>query len=108
MERDQALPFDLMWSDAATWIPDVLAGHAITGTVVYGDDNEAMVSHDLRRAGPIGPHPKHALTPANPDKPGRMPPDVRAVCMFPAMPPPRRCAIWPDPDAGLPSREYRE
>lgn len=43
------LPLDLMWSDAAAWIPDVLDGHAIGGTVVYGEDNEAMASHDLRR-----------------------------------------------------------
>jgi 8-oxo-dGTP diphosphatase len=48
-----ALPLDLMWSDAAAWIPDVLAGHAIGGTVIYGDDNEAMASHDLRRTGPV-------------------------------------------------------
>ena len=47
------LPFGRMWSDAAAWIPDVLAGHAIGGTVVYADDNEAMASHDLRRTGSI-------------------------------------------------------
>jgi 8-oxo-dGTP diphosphatase len=52
-----ALPFDVMWSDAAAWIPDVLAGHAIDGTVVYGADNQAMVSHDLRRVGPLGRAP---------------------------------------------------
>ena len=46
-----------MWSDAAAWIPEVLAGHAIGGTVVYGDDNEAMASHDLRRTRPIGRAP---------------------------------------------------
>jgi 8-oxo-dGTP diphosphatase len=48
------LPFDSMWSDATAWIPDVLAGHAVGGTVVYGNDNEAMASHDLRRIGPLG------------------------------------------------------
>jgi 8-oxo-dGTP diphosphatase len=48
-----ALPIDSMWSDAAAWIPDVLGGRAITGTVVYGDDNQAMASHDLRPIGPL-------------------------------------------------------
>jgi 8-oxo-dGTP diphosphatase len=43
-----ALPLDVMWSDAGSWIPGVLAGGVIAGTVVYGDDNEAMARHDLR------------------------------------------------------------
>ncbi len=52
-----ALPFELMWSDAAAWIPEVLAGHPIGGTVVYAADNQAMASHDLRRAAPVARAP---------------------------------------------------
>jgi 8-oxo-dGTP diphosphatase len=52
-----ALPTDSMWSDAAAWIPDVLGGQAIAGTVVYSNDNEAMARHDLRPTGPIEPAP---------------------------------------------------
>jgi 8-oxo-dGTP diphosphatase len=45
------LPFELMWSDAAVWIPHVLAGNVIDGTVVYDGDNQAMQSHDVVRIG---------------------------------------------------------
>jgi 8-oxo-dGTP diphosphatase len=52
-----ALPFELMWSDAAAWIPEVLAGYPIAGTVVYAADNQAMASHDLRRGTPVARAP---------------------------------------------------
>lgn len=46
-----ALPYESMWSDAAIWIPRVLAGEVVDAHVTYADDNQAMAQHVVRTVG---------------------------------------------------------
>jgi 8-oxo-dGTP diphosphatase len=42
-----ALPYDLMWDDAALWLPRVLSGERLRATFSYAGDNETVASHTL-------------------------------------------------------------
>jgi 8-oxo-dGTP diphosphatase len=50
-----ALPLDQMWDDEAYWLPRVLAGEALAGTITYDDAGKLVTRADLRTAG--GPQP---------------------------------------------------
>ena len=41
------IPYDKMWQDTHLWFPDALKGKRLQGTVIYGEDNEQVVKHQL-------------------------------------------------------------
>ena len=41
------IPFDRMWQDDVYWLPRVLAGERVQGTVTFGDDNETVADWTL-------------------------------------------------------------
>lgn len=43
-----ALPFDEMWDDNRYWLARVLAGERLTVHVVFGPDNQTVLSSDVR------------------------------------------------------------
>jgi 8-oxo-dGTP diphosphatase len=38
-----ALPFDRMWDDSRTWLPQALAGQRLAATFIYGEDLKTVV-----------------------------------------------------------------
>jgi 8-oxo-dGTP diphosphatase len=41
-----ALPFDRMWDDSRTWLPQALAGQRLAAIFVYGEDLETVVDFE--------------------------------------------------------------
>jgi 8-oxo-dGTP pyrophosphatase MutT (NUDIX family) len=45
-----SVPLDQLWDDEAYWLPRVLAGEMLTGTIVYDDDCRKVARADLKGA----------------------------------------------------------
>lgn len=42
-----SLPYDEMWKADGIWIPMILSGRIISGTIVFGDDNDSIAHTDF-------------------------------------------------------------
>jgi len=46
-----SLPLDQMWDDEAYWLPRVLAGETLTGTITYDEACKLVTHAELKAAG---------------------------------------------------------
>ena len=49
------LPLDQMWDDEAYWLPRVLAGETLTGTITYDEACKLVTRADLKATSAAGP-----------------------------------------------------
>ena len=43
-----AVPYEEMWSGDHLWLPQLLAGHAIKGMILFAEDQEEIIAFELR------------------------------------------------------------